>query len=88
MHKKGIIEYSEVKGVAHKLVTRVFREVEEIKNYTMKYSLKKVKKAAVTQSNGGDGIGEGYPKVHIEEIYEPTKHLNCVLGAIKDNKVQ
>jgi len=45
MHKKGIVDYSEVKGVNHKLVTRVFRDVEEVKNYTMKYSLKKVKKA-------------------------------------------
>jgi hypothetical protein len=46
MHKKGIVDYSEVKGVNHKLVTRVFRDVEEVKNYTMKYSLKKVKKAS------------------------------------------
>ena len=55
----------------------------------MKYSLKKLKKAAVTQGgNGGDGSGEGYPKVQIDEIYEPTKYLNCVLGAIKDHQLQ
>ena len=52
----------------------------------MKFSLKKVKKATVSHSGGGaaDGGSEGYPKVQIEEIYEPTKHLNLVLDALKD----
>jgi|LauGreDrversion4_2_1035121.scaffolds.fasta_scaffold10449_5 hypothetical protein len=86
MHKKGIVDYSEVKGVGHKLVNRVFRDHEEVKNYNMKYSLKKVKKAAGGPiGSGGDGAGEGYPKVNIEEIYEPTKHMVCVIGAIKDH---
>jgi hypothetical protein len=31
MHKKGVIDYSEVKGVDHKLITRVFRANEEFK---------------------------------------------------------
>ncbi len=47
MHKKGVIEYVDVKGVNHKLITKVFREIEEVKSYTMKYSLKKIKKATV-----------------------------------------
>ena len=29
MHKKGVIDYSEVKGKTHKLITKVFRENEE-----------------------------------------------------------
>jgi hypothetical protein len=29
MHKKGVIDYSEVKGVNHKLITKIFRENEE-----------------------------------------------------------
>ena len=90
MHKKGVIEYADFKGVNHKLITKVFREIEEVKSYTMKYSLKRVKKATVSQTGGGaaDGGSEGYPKVQIEEIYEPTKHLNLVLGAIKDTPHQ
>ena len=47
-----------------------------------------MKKAAVVSGSGGDGFGEGYPKVQIDEMYEPTKHLNCVLGAIKDHQLQ
>ena len=56
MHKKSIIEYVDVKGVNHKLVTKVNRANEEIKNYQMKYSLKKVKKQT---TSGPDGEGEG-----------------------------
>jgi hypothetical protein len=28
-----------------------------------------------------------YPRVLIEEIYEPTKHLNAVMGQVKDHKL-
>ena len=44
MHKKGVIDYSEVKGVDHKLIIRVFRTNEEFKNYVPKFSLRKLKK--------------------------------------------
>lgn len=29
MHKKGVVDYSEVKGVNHKLLNRIFRDNEE-----------------------------------------------------------
>jgi hypothetical protein len=44
MHKKGVIEYSEVKGVGHKLITQVFRDNKEFKQYIPKFSLRKTKK--------------------------------------------
>ena len=47
MHKKGVIDYSETKTVAHKVITRVIRTNEEIKSYLPKFSLRKSKKAAV-----------------------------------------
>ena len=52
----------------------------------MKYNLKKVKKGIVINQSGGvaDKEGEGYPKVQIEEMYEPTKELKLLIGAIKD----
>ena len=52
----------------------------------MKYSLKKAKKGIVVKQSGGgvEEEGEGYPKVQIEELYEPTKELKLVIGAIKD----
>ena len=52
----------------------------------MKYSLKKAKKGIVVKQSGGgvEEEGEGYPKVQIEELFEPTKELKLVIGAIKD----
>lgn len=40
--------------------------------------------------NQGEETGEGgnYPKVQVEEIYEPSKHLKAVLGNIKDVEQQ
>ncbi len=62
MHKRGIIDYSEVKGVSHKLVTRIYRDCPEIKDYVPKYSLKRVKKANTTEE-GSEQNASGYPKV-------------------------
>ena len=47
MHKKGVIDYSETKTVAHKVITRILRTNEEFKSYVPKFSLRKSKKAAV-----------------------------------------
>ena len=44
MHKKGVIDYCEVKGVDHKLISRIFRANEEFKQYVPKFSLRKLKK--------------------------------------------
>ena len=30
MHAKGVIEYANVRGVKHKLVTKVFDEIDEV----------------------------------------------------------
>lgn len=83
MHKRGVIEYSEVKGLGHKLVTRICRDSPEVKDFVPKYSLKRVSGAGKKNEGESGGFGGediGYPKVQIEEIYEPTKHMNCVLG--------
>jgi hypothetical protein len=45
MNKKNVIDYAEVKGVNHKLITRINRGNEEFKNYVPKFSLRKTKKA-------------------------------------------
>ncbi len=44
MHKKGIIDYSEPKGINHKMITRIHRDNEEFKSYVPKFSLRKSKK--------------------------------------------
>ncbi len=70
MHKRGVLEYAEVKGVEHKLLTRV--HIDKVKEYTPKYSLKRV--SAAKREDAAEDTG--YPKVNIEEIYEPNKQLN------------
>ena len=68
MHKKGVIEYSEVKGVGHKLITQVFRDNKEFKQYIPKLSLRKTKKELpVLAKNEESSIG--YPKIQIVEGY-------------------
>ena len=44
MHKKGIIDYSELKGVDHKMINKIFRDNPEFKEYVPKFSLRKLKK--------------------------------------------
>ena len=58
------------------------------KSYQPKYSLKKGKKAVGPPQEGGvastfGAEGDNYPRVQVEEIYEPTKHLNAIIGKVK-----
>jgi hypothetical protein len=48
--------------------------------------LKKSKKQAAVSNNGAEtqSSSAGYPKVSVEEVYEPTNHLNAVIGQVKD----
>lgn len=78
MHKKGVIDYSETKTITHKVITRVIRTNEEFKSYIPKFSLRKSKKAAVYGQDSSNG-SVIYPKVNIEEVYQFSKHLNCVM---------
>ena len=50
----------------------------------MKHKLKKVKKGVVKKSDDTVEEAEGYPKVQIEEMYEPRKELKFVIDAIKE----
>jgi len=45
MNKKNVIDYAEIKGVSHKLITKINRGNEEFKSYVPKFSLRKSKKA-------------------------------------------
>ncbi len=50
MHKKGVIDYAEVKGVDHKMINHVFRDNPEFKEYTPRFSLRKLKKQTNTKA--------------------------------------
>eukprot|EP00347_Sterkiella_histriomuscorum_P011099 403373759 len=88
MHKRGILDYSEPKGINHKVITRIHRANEELKSFEPKYSLRKSKKVVLAPQNQ-DAKGVRYPKVEISEVFQLNKNLNCVLQNVKNmNKSQ
>jgi hypothetical protein len=56
------------------MINCIYRDNPELKEFTPHFSLRK--------------LSIGYPKIHIEEVYEPTEHLKSFLCAIKGHQMQ
>lgn len=73
MHKKGIVDYLEPKGISHKVITRIHRSCEELKDYVPKFSLRKAKKTQGAQGETNSGVFAGnglrYPRVDVSEVF-------------------
>ncbi|CDW79297.1 eukaryotic translation initiation factor 2d-like [Stylonychia lemnae] len=82
MHKRGIIDYSEPKGVNHKIITKIHRLNEELKSYVPRFSLRKSKKPTVQNQNQDSQMNQ--QRVEINEVYQFSKHFNAVVMNVKE----
>ena len=83
MEKKGVIQYSDIKGVDHKLIIQVFRENKEFMEYVPKFSLKRIKKEEPVEEKDPE-----YPKIEIEEGYQPNQNLLNIIKALKYHEIE